>query len=487
MDLSVTVLHESINKKVEGCLVFKPVRILFGYYNELDKTFLDIFSKRKYVSLRSAAQLGIPEGFRGTYNINELYQKFGKKNIFNKRKFSEEMFFQVLEEYWLSVVKDVRGFDGDDIKTMPVKRYIDEFGELKNDDFYNSRLEALFNNDISISDYLTSVYQNYDIVLPTNNNFSNINDVCDFVKRRVINQDVAIKQIVTSIFRSRLFTYENNKSSTLLIGPSGVGKTEIMKSLAKCLDIPITFINASRLTNNGYKGYNPDEIILDIYLNANKNVEVAEKSILFIDEIDKKVDKDSSNSFNKTDVLHSLLKLMEGDIYNYSDKNYDFRLDTTNIIVVLAGAFSNIYNNKTNKIGFNSSIETNNQQVIDGDVLKSYGVPIEFLGRIRDIIILNSLQVKDLYNILKTSELSPMKYYIDNFKRMGIDIVVPDSVYMYVAEKAYSLGTNARGLNSLVDKIFSDVLFEVFSDSSNIDKILINEGGGYTLVRKKRC
>lgn len=479
MNLSVTILHELIK---EDKNIYKPVRILLGFYNEEKKTFEDLLSGRKYFELGSAYDLGLTEGIKSTFKLEDIFKLFldNKFKYYVGLKINQKEFIKVLDDYWLTYGKDLKIFENDTLTYLPIDKYKKENNpmELIDAEDYNTYFDMLLNGDISVSSYLDKVYQdtNTQVDICDFENIS-IREVCDFVEKRVINQSSAIKQVVSSIYRSKLFKGENNKTCTLLVGPTGVGKTEIIESISKILKIPVTKINATRLTDNGYKGFNPDDIILNLYLNANKDIELAQKSILFIDEIDKKILRNKSGStFNKTDILNSLLKMIEGDVYYYENKHYEFKFDTKDLIVFFAGAFSDLYESKFNEIGFNRIHEQNIlEKNIDNDDLKEYGVPIEFLARIRNIVTLNKLSKDDLFTVLDKGELSLMKYYIDNFKRMGIELVIPKNIYYYVADKAYGLGTYARGLNVIVDKLFEEVLFEVFENGKDIERVELSE------------
>ncbi len=498
MDLNVTILYKLVDETQENSQTYMPVKFLCGYYHKETNIFEDILSDRNYLDLSISNSLGVPEGFREVKSFKEVCKFVGKNSSFLWNKInSYKYFFSVLEEYWNVSKKNVICFENGEERVLSVRDYKNQTKCVKflDSQEYNDYLDKLINDDISVSTYLDKVYNNSNFVrtFPGDLDYNCIQDVCDFVERRVFHQSSAIKQLVTSIFRSRIFKGEKNKTCSLLVGPTGVGKTEIVESISKCLDIPVTKINASRLTDNGYKGFNPDDIILNIYLNADEDIERAEKSIVFIDEIDKKVVRDNTDhSFNKTDVLNALLKMVEGDVYYIENKKYDFRLDTSNMIFIFAGAFTDIYDTKFKRIGFASE----NSEIMglgkDKDItvsdLESYGVPIEFLGRIREIITLNKLTKDDLLSILLDGELSPMKYYIDNFRMLGVDLVIPRSAYDYVVDKAYALGTNARALSVFVDEIFKDILFEVFTDKSihrvEIDEQVISDSYKYSLFRK---
>lgn len=203
--------------------------------------------------------------------------------------------------------------------------------------------------------------------------------------------------------------------------------------------------------------------------NADNDIKRAERSILFLDEVDKKADNDkNAYSFNKSDVLKSLLKLTEGGMYTVQTEIGQIDFDTSNLVVIAGGAFSDLYKQevKTKPIGFEMAEEskTNEEKTTTIKALEKYGMPIEFLGRFKTIINMRQLTIDDLVAILKTSELSSLKKYKEMFNEKGINLKVSDDLYRNIAEEAYKLGTGARALNVIVDELFEDILYDLFDD-----------------------
>jgi len=282
----------------------------------------------------------------------------------------------------------------------------------------------------------------------------------------------------------------------LIIGPTGVGKTEIIRSIANVFNVPVCIEDMTRYTDTGYKGCNIDDILKDLYFNANEDLNLAQKSILVLDEIDKKASNGrASDDFNKGDVLKSLLKVVEGGVFEVMiNSNDTISFDTSNLTVIALGAFSSIYNKKVGQtIGFDREIQKVKEKSaseISIKDLEKYGMVTEFLGRFKTIVRMNSLSKEDFVKIMKTSELSVISEYIKELSDLGININISDEMYERIANVAISYGTGARGINTVVDSIFEDILFEVFNDSLNIDTIelgedILNNSKDYVLRKRK--
>lgn len=169
-----------------------------------------------------------------------------------------------------------------------------------------------------------------------------INDMEKEVLKSIIGQDVAVRKIITAIYRA--INFKTVKSNILVIGNSGTGKTETIKQIAKRLNIPYTIEDATKYTQEGYYGADVNEMILNLLENANMDIKKAQNGIIVIDEIDKKAGHEVPHDVAGTEVLKSLLKIIEGttikvpvEMDYYNVKLADF--DTKNIIIIFLGAF----------------------------------------------------------------------------------------------------------------------------------------------------
>lgn len=310
-----------------------------------------------------------------------------------------------------------------------------------------------------------------------------IKDMEKEVLKSIIGQDVAVRKIITAIYRA--INFKTVKSNILVIGNSGTGKTETIKQIAKRLNIPYTIEDATKYTQEGYYGADVNEMILNLLENSNMDIKKAQNGIIVIDEIDKKAGHEVSHDVAGTEVLKSLLKIIEGttikvpvEMDSYNVKLVDF--DTKNIIIIFLGAFSglDIIRDKrlnSNPLGFSIKEETHKSKAkfLKQDLVK-YGLPEEFVGRIDTIIEMNELTKKDLALILKKSELSIFKRYQNELSNMGITLIYNDDLFESIAEKLLVLDTGARELSNTVNYMFENIVFDVLSNPNKYKKCILD-------------
>ena len=310
-----------------------------------------------------------------------------------------------------------------------------------------------------------------------------IKDLEKEVLKSIIGQDVAVRKIVTAIYRA--MNFKTVKSNILVIGNSGTGKTETIKQIAKRLNIPYTIEDATKYTQEGYYGADVNEMILNLLKNSNMDIKKAQNGIIVIDEIDKKAGHEVSHDVAGTEVLKSLLKIIEGttikvpvEMDYYNVKLADF--DTKNIIIIFLGAFSglDIIRDKrlnSNPLGFSIKEETHKSKAkfLKQDLVK-YGLPEEFVGRIDTIVEMNELTKKDLALILKKSELSIFKRYQNELSNMGITLIYNDDLFESIAEKSLVLDTGAREHSNTVNYMFENIVFDVLSNPNKYKKCILD-------------
>lgn len=243
--------------------------------------------------------------------------------------------------------------------------------------------------------------------------------------------------------------------------------------------------DATKYTQEGYYGADVNEMILNLLENANMDIKKAQNGIIVIDEIDKKAGHEVPHDVAGTEVLKSLLKIIEGttikvpvEMDSYNVKLVDF--DTKNIIIIFLGAFSglDIIRDKrlnSNPLGFSIKEETHKSKAkfLKQDLVK-YGLPEEFVGRIDTIVEMNELTKKDLALILKKSELSIFKRYQNELSNMGITLIYNDDLFESIAEKSLVLDTGARELSNTVNYMFENIVFDVLSNPNKYKKCILD-------------
>lgn len=314
-----------------------------------------------------------------------------------------------------------------------------------------------------------------------------------YIKESVIGQDKAIRQIVSTIDRNYNLTNYRNKTNILLIGPSGAGKTEIFRTIEEKLNIPITIEDSEQYSAVGYQGSSISDMLIKLYHKANDNLELAERGILVIDEIDKKV-SNTKDDVSGNRVLNSLLSLMEGTTFRINTTENDFNpnyvnFDTSYLTVILAGAFSDMTEEEKG-LGFNSDIRKNiSYQEIDLKKLNKYGLSREILRRV-SIYKLNELSIDDLINIMNNSKNSALKEFYDYAKKKKIKLYIDDQAIKKIAYMAKEKNIGASGIKATLNEILNDAFFEYEANKDIYSSIKITETSlsknpPYILIKKK--
>lgn len=309
----------------------------------------------------------------------------------------------------------------------------------------------------------------------------------------VVGQEHAKKVLSTAVYnhykRVSLPDGAVEKSNILLIGPTGCGKTHIVKTLSKILDIPLATADSTTLTEAGYIGDDVESILSKLYIAAGGDASKAEKGIVFIDEIDKLAATDSNRhkEVGSKGVQQALLKLLEDTVVDVPVNNKTanplsatatVRISTKNILFICGGAFpeaENIIRHRLSRmesgIGFGSTLRNNEKDYeedilshITGEDLKKFGMIPEFLGRLPVITILEPMSIDILKKILTEPKNSIISQYQRLMEVDNINLVFEDDALTCIAEKAIEIGTGARSLRAMLEDILLDVMYTMPSN-----------------------
>ena len=338
----------------------------------------------------------------------------------------------------------------------------------------------------------------------------------EHLDRHIIGQERAKKILSVAVYNHyKMLDYakkhadEKNsikleKSNILMLGPTGVGKTALIKALADVLKVPFAISDATTMTENGYVGADPESCIQRLLKAANGDIARAETGIVYIDEIDKLACKGENTSITRDvsgeGVQQALLKIIEGtqvDVVESGGRRHPMSqttpVDTSRILFIVGGAFvglDRLIRNRTEKsvgntLGFSVEKKPAKQErmhsfneLIDRvtpEDIRKYGVIPELLGRLPVIAPLHELKAEDLCRILTEPQNALVKQYKEIFRYDNVDLRFSEGALQAIADRAIRNGTGARGLRAILESVLLERMYTIRR----------NEKGGMLVITKR--
>lgn len=469
----------------KGIRTYYPVEVVEGYLDEQSEKFIDenLYSYNHFMDFQEGRSYALRMNLLETYknnpdrSLNEIKEAILKD--LRKYEYTTGLYEnQVLlirklkdsEENKISIV-----FDQDSIDNCMLL-----FGNIEDIKEFEEQMNRELNEDIEdISQDEKKIEHNESDTLSNNEIKISPRKLYKEIRKTVIGQDDAIKQIVTTIWEN---FYGDTTNNMIILGPSGSGKTEIIRQVSKLLNIPLLLTSVTGMSQAGYIGRGTDEILKDLLTLTKGDISKAERAIVVLDEFDKIATRGNKGDISTNGVQNELLKIVEDGTFGI-DYNHGSRmiLNTEHITFIGVGACTDILTKKINKqAGFTSDIKDKvitTGKINADDLVEKLGLKAELVGRMGKIIRLNDLDIDTLKKIITDSKKSAYNDKVNLIKKSNVKYIEEnhDEIIETIAKIAKDKKIGARAISSIVNEMFSDIMFNLSDDEENYNELTISK------------
>lgn len=472
----------------EGTRTYYPVEVVEGYLDEPSEKFIDenLYSYDHFMDFQEGRSYALRTNLLETYknNPDKSLNEIKEAILENLRKYK---YTTGLYEEQVLLIRKLIDSDNNKISIVFDQDSIDKcmflFGDIEDIKEFEEQMNRELNEDIENNSQ--DEKDKKDDKHSENNNSSNTEikisprKLYKEIRKTVIGQDDAIKQIVTTIWEN---FYGDTTNNMIILGPSGSGKTEIIRQVSKLLNIPLLLTSVTGMSQAGYVGRGTDEILKDLLTLTKGDISKAERAIVVLDEFDKIATRGNKGDISTNGVQNELLKIVEDGTFGI-DYNHGSRmiLNTEHITFIGVGACTDILTKKINKqAGFTSDIKDKvitTGKINSDDLVEKLGLKAELVGRMGKIIRLNDLDIDTLKKIVTDSKKSAYNDKVNLIKKSNIKYIEEnhDEIIEAIAKIAKDKKIGARAISSIVNEMFSDIMFNLSDDEENYNELTISK------------